>query len=49
MAELGLKTYRMSFSRCRIMPSALPAESRSLVFYDGLIDLIFWKRASSLL
>lgn len=41
MAELGLKTYRMSFSWSRIMPDeTLTPNREGLAFYDGLIDAL---------
>lgn len=44
MAELGLKTYRMSFSWCRIMPDATcEPNPEALAFYDGLIDYLLEK------
>ncbi len=44
MAELGLKTYRMSFSWCRIMPGATcEPNPEALAFYDGLIDYLLEK------
>lgn len=44
MAELGLKTYRMSFSWCRIMPGATcEPNPEALAFYDGLIDCLLEK------
>lgn len=44
MAELGLKTYRMSFSWCRIMPGATcEPNPEALTFYDGLIDYLLEK------
>lgn len=44
MAELGLKTYRMSFSWCRIMPGATcEPNPKALAFYDGLIDYLLEK------
>lgn len=44
MAELGLKTYRMSFSWCRIMPGATCEPNlEALAFYDGLIDYLLEK------
>lgn len=44
MAELGLKTYRMSFSWCRIMPGATcESNPEALAFYDGLIDYLLEK------
>ena len=44
MAELGLKTYRMSFSWCRIMPDATcEPNPEGLAFYDGLIDYLLEK------
>lgn len=44
MAELGLKTYRMSFSWCRIMSDATcEPNPEALAFYDGLIDYLLEK------
>lgn len=44
MAELGLKTYRMSFSWCRIIPDATcEPNPEALAFYDGLIDYLLEK------
>lgn len=44
MVELGLKTYRMSFSWCRIMPGATcEPNPEALAFYDGLIDYLLEK------
>lgn len=44
MAELGLKTYRMSFSWCRIMPDATcEPNPEALAFYGGLIDYLLEK------
>lgn len=44
MAELGLKTYRMSFSWCRIMPDATCGPNpEALAFYDGMIDYLLEK------
>lgn len=44
MAELGLKTYRMSCSWCRIMPDATcEPNPEALAFYDGLIDYLLEK------
>ena len=41
MAELGLKTYRMSFSWSRIMPDeTLAPNPEGLAFYDQLIDAL---------
>lgn len=41
MAELGLKTYRMSFSWSRIMPDeTLRPNKEGLAFYDNLIDAL---------
>ena len=41
MAELGLKTYRMSFSWSRIMPDeTLTPNKEGLAFYDHLIDAL---------
>ena len=41
MAELGLKTYRMSFSWSRIMPDeTLTPNQEGLAFYDHLIDAL---------
>ncbi len=41
MAELGLKTYRMSFSWSRIMPDeTLVPNKEGLAFYDQLIDAL---------